>query len=39
MRDNKSLRGKDYLGCLIQLIQIVTGIIAILVFIKQGAGE
>jgi len=30
----RRLRGKDYLGCLIQLLQVVTGVIAIIVFVR-----
>ena len=34
----RKLRGKDYVGCLIQILQIVTGIIAIIVFVRQCSG-
>jgi len=29
------LRGKEYVGCFIQILQVITGIIAIIVFIRQ----
>lgn len=35
MRDDwEKLRGKDYAGCLLQILQFVTGVIAIIVFIR-----
>ena len=35
---SRKIRGKEYVGCLIQMLQIVTGIIAIVVFIRQCKG-
>jgi len=35
---SRKLRGKDYIGCLIQILQVVTGIIAIFVFVRQCTG-
>jgi len=35
---SRKLRGKDYVGCLLQILQIVTGLIAIIVFIRQCSG-
>jgi len=35
---SRKLRGKDYVGCLLQILQVVTGIIAIVVFVKQCSG-
>jgi len=35
---SKRLKGKEYVGCLIQILQVVTGIIAVIVFVKQCSG-
>jgi len=38
MTMKRRLRGKDYVGCLLQIIQVITGIVAIIVFIRQCHG-
>jgi len=35
---SRRLKGKEYVGCLIQILQVLTGIIAIIVFIRQCPG-